>query len=201
MEQKEYKIEGFRFKNQSDYDKAKQEFDNVTYIKAHTDFSDTKKMMKLYLKLIEKDTFKTVIGLTFLADLRKQLQKSVIVSKEYLESIPVDAFLKKSDSDELEEIKNANLLKYKNMAEKTQSKLRNSRIMLLFLCIIVIIMFIMAIFYDKTAFRNYKEQVTDEYATWDESLKVKEASLNEREEQLKEYEIQLEVLKKSLSEN
>ena len=65
MNENEYRIAGYRFTDARDYKEAKRETETVEYIRANTDLTDRNKTLKLYHKLVERKTLKTIIGYSF----------------------------------------------------------------------------------------------------------------------------------------
>lgn len=184
MNQKEFVVNGFEFINEKEYNKAKLEAEKIEYVKANTDIKDVKKALKLYHKMLEKKAFHTVVGAAFLHELRDQIIQSGIASNEFLATIPAEDFMENKISVGLQEMQTDNLNKYKNIAIKAKHRVRRYQVITVGFLAIVIIMFVMAITSDKTAFTDYKEQVLNEYASWEEELTNREKALEERESKL-----------------
>lgn len=133
MKNKEYKLKGYNFVNFKDYQKAKQETDSIEYIRTHTDLADIKKVAKLYNSLVEKDTFKTVIGYEFLKELQSMLIDGGIIT---LDTIPWIRVGKESGG-----LSTADAGEGK-MAREYRIRHRNSRIINIFLVLIIAAMII-----------------------------------------------------------
>ncbi|MDF2485342.1 MAG: hypothetical protein K0R46_1510 [Herbinix sp.] len=185
MKENEYKVAGYVFADAHHYKEAKREEETVEYIKANTDLNDLNKVLKLYHKLVERKTLKTVIGYTFLSELRNRILGAGIVTKENLPNILIE----KSDKEPRvydNVLEKEQEQRHLTMIEDYKVKLRNSRIISIFLAIIIIIMIIIAVFSDRSMYSIYKNQVIDEYVGWQTELEAREKALEEREQALDE---------------
>lgn len=197
-------IEGFQFESASQYTKAKREAEAIDYIKLKMDLSEPRTAAKVYYKLLEKGNLKTVVGLSFLKQLRDYIVAEGVVREEDLKSIIVtsgreggdmenvgdetalelsgetDENEKKpfEDSDETKEKKlKSVVLYYRQRAKKTA-------IVIAFLVIIIIAMFIITLKSNNSPFADAEAAMQDKYAGWAEELENWEHELEYREEQL-----------------
>lgn len=134
MKATEYKIKGYNFLNFKEYQKAKQEIDSIEYIRTHTDLSDTKKVARLYNSLIEKETFKTVIGYEFLKELQNMLIDGGIITLDTIPWIKIGRAT--TDLSQVGDTREGNL------AKEYKIRHRNSRIINIFLVLIIASMII-----------------------------------------------------------
>lgn len=181
MDNTEYKVSGYSFTDLQVYKEAKREAETIEYIKANTDLSDKSKTLKLYHKLVERKTLKTIVGYSFLKELQDKILQDGIVSKENLPCIKVEMNNKiyKAYSNSLEHEMEQ---KKHTQREDYRIRLRNSRIVSLFLCLIIVIMFIIAITSDLSKFVNYENNIINKYSAWEEELNERERAIEEREE-------------------
>lgn len=179
MGENEYKVAGFIFKDMHDYKEAKRELETIEYIKANTDLNDLNKVVKLYHKLVERKTLKTVVGFAFLKELQERIVKEGILNKENIPCIKVekDGKQPKVNSSSLEHEQ-----KYQIIIEDYRIRLRNSRIISAFLFVIIIIMILIAVFSDRTTFINYENKILNKYSSWEEDLNAREKALKEKED-------------------
>lgn len=186
----ENKIAGYRFVNEINYKEAKHEAESVDYIRANTDLTDGHIVLKLYNKLIDRKTFKTIVGYNFLKELQDIIIQQNIASSEELAGILIDtaAISRKNTIEAASALERTIEEEYKKKNEELHTKRRNSRIINVFLAAIIIIMFLINIFSDRTVFSRYKEKVTNQYAAWDDKLNAREKELNKREDQLDQRE-------------
>lgn len=180
MEESQNQVNGFIFNTNEDFSRAKEEQEAIDHFKAKIDLSNSNDALKLYNRFIEKNTFRTPIGYLFLKELQENILKSGIIKPDEMKKINYISQNTgtKTDINELDYIP---LNKYKEMVENLKIKLRNSRIINIFLLAIVIAMIIISIYSDKTVFTNFENDVIDRYASWEEELEQKEKELQERE--------------------
>lgn len=183
MKENVYKVSGYEFADAHDYKEAKREEETVEYIKANTDLNDINKVLKLYHKLVERKTLKTVIGFTFLCELRNKILNAGIVTVDNLPSIRIEKAEKEPrvyDNVMEKEQEQRHLA----MIEEFKIKLRNSRIISIFLAAIIIIMIMIAVFSDRSMYSIYENQVIDKYENWQKTLDEREKALDQREQAL-----------------
>lgn len=183
MKDNEYTVAGYSFSDVHDYKEAKREAETIEYIKANTDLNDLNKAVKLYHKLVERRTLRTVVGFAFLKELQERIVKEGIISKENMPNIRIERDEKKL-SIYSNELAREQEKKHTEMIRSLQARLRNSRIICAFLIAIIIAMFIIAIFSDKSVFINYENEILNKYSAWEEDLGAREKALREQEEKL-----------------
>ena len=179
MREKGLVVNGFLFSTNKDYNQAKEELEAIDYIRTNTDLANSGTVLKLYNKLTENRTFHTPVGYTFLKELQGTIIRTGLVKPADLEGIYIPG--KGSDNNEVAILKAE---QYKVMAERAQIKNRNSRIINIFLVVIIIAMIIIAINTDKSVFTNFENNIIDKYSVWEEELIERERVLEELEGQL-----------------
>ncbi|MEG2440332.1 MAG: hypothetical protein RSB37_02370, partial [Acetivibrio sp.] len=179
-----FELNGYIFNNRSDYEKAKKEAEAISYISMNSDLKNSVLAKKIYEKLLDKGTFQTVIGYTFLSDLRKNIMESEKLEEGMLRCIPVKypeppkTEIKKETPSE--EAKRGE--QYRELYEKEKKKKGTLKIVLVFLVIMIVGMFAVAQFTPYTIFTNYETKIINQYEDWQNRLEEKEAELNEREQ-------------------
>lgn len=182
MEELGLAVGGFLFSTNKDYTDAKEEQETVSYLKENTDLENPKTVLKLYNKLTENRTFHTPVGYTFLKELQDIVINSSLVKPENLDSIYIPPLNYSSSGEQ-----NALLAKqFKEAAEKERNRNKNSLIINIFLSAVIIIMFGIAFYSDKTTYSKFENKVIDKYASWEEEL-------NQREQTIKDLEAKLKV--------
>ena len=89
MDKATYQVDGYGFASKAEYERALKERETVSYLMANTDVKDTKALLKIYNRSIDKESFRTVIGLEYMGKLRRNIVKSGVVSAESLAPIPI----------------------------------------------------------------------------------------------------------------
>lgn len=181
---KVYELEGFVFESRETYDAAKREYDMVLTLNEKVDFNDTKSALKVYNKFVTEKTFTTVIGYSFLLELRKYLLESGTVTSESLAEIPVREYKKQTGDTIPQRPKGES--KYRRMYDE-QKKL-NAKLKIVVIAAVVLLLGFTAITVGTdysvfTYFTNYKanmeEELIDKYESWEEELKAREDALEQ----------------------
>ncbi|MCH5268820.1 MAG: hypothetical protein J1E62_10835 [Lachnospiraceae bacterium] len=211
MDKVPYQVSGFEFQSKEEYERALKEKETVSYLMMNTLSTDAKAMLKIYNRSIEKESFRTVVGLEYMSNLRKQLIASEIVSAESLAPIPVvmgggkagantDADVSSNSAEVKEEQQSkadANLERqlkqYKEAYEEAKAgkAIKNAAIAILLAVVVGMLIFSFKSQYSiVTYFTNYKEdmreELLDEYEEWQHTLEEKEKELEQREQSLNE---------------
>ncbi len=179
-----YVIDQYVFQNRKDYEQANKERETIAYLRAHADLSDRKAVYKIYKTASEKQSFQTVFGLEFMAELRKILVDSEIVTEDVLDPIPVGRVLTKV----LPQAGDGQAEEYRKAYEKARGAnlIKN----LLIGVLLVVVVGMMVITYNNqysvfTYFTNYKEKMREElineYQDWEESLEEREEAVEKKE--------------------
>lgn len=175
MEDGKREIDGYEFLNKRDYAKAEKEKTVVEQMKSGVNWKNPSVAFKLYNKILDKNSFSTIIGMEFLRELREIIVKSGISTQEDLRSIPVKK----------QEIK---VDEYQALYEQTKVSSRIRTVIIAFLVLIIAGMLAVSYFTPYNVFSNYEEKIKDQYSAWEQELDEREAELEEREAALKKGE-------------
>jgi hypothetical protein len=185
-------IDGFLFQDEETAKIALREKDGIRFIKERSNLNDPKAVFALYKKLLEQELFVTPVGNRFLMELQSILLKSGMIGATEIPPIPV-----KPPEVVRVEVPIATAPK----ATKTSVTIgkkdykRAFHVALFFaivMAISVIGMFALtAVSGNNTNIINYREQILNEYSTWESQLKTEEERLEEWESLLEERENQL----------
>lgn len=179
MNDNDYRVAGYIFSDEYDYKEAKKEEESVEYIKANTNLGDLSKVIKLYNKLIERKTFKTIIGIMFLKELQDRILKEEIADEENLPCIQVE---KSGQSKPYSNaITHEAEQRHKELINTFNVKLRNSRIINLFLVLIIIAMILITVFAKKDSYYDIENDILDKYSAWEEKLIERQNFLDQKE--------------------
>ncbi|MBO4781272.1 MAG: hypothetical protein J5522_02655 [Lachnospiraceae bacterium] len=83
------KIGGFQFDDSMDYALAKKESDIIEYVSERMNISDPQVALLVYYKLLDRQDMNTVVGLTFLKQLRDYCIQSGVVDDSQIRMIPI----------------------------------------------------------------------------------------------------------------
>lgn len=183
---KEWIVQGYAFPNKTEYEKAKKEQESIAYIRANSDFKDPKKTMIVYKNLVEKDLFETIIGYTFMEQLRRHIISKNIVPEELIPPIKV-----KKLTPSVRESATVSKKDYKKEYEKLVQKRTTSKYWNIALVAIVVAMFAITYFSPKNNAEVAQTKIQDEYSSWQERLQQQEQELEEREAAIAKKEAEL----------
>ncbi|MDO5294740.1 MAG: hypothetical protein Q4F05_18540 [bacterium] len=183
MSNEQWIVEGFSFHNKLEYEKAAKEQESIAYIKANSDFSNAKSALKIYMNLVEKDLFSTVVGYAFMENLRRHVVSQKIVPENMIPAVPV---AKQSSFKGKEgEVTDKSMKELKEKYEKVSYKRSISMYLNVFLIMIVAAMFAITYYSPKNNEDAAREKIQNEYSSWKQQLEEKEQELEEREADLK----------------
>ena len=176
-----YTFQGYTLHSETELLEVKKEAEAISYIKTRADLSDVKVALQVYNRLIEKGTLSTVLGVDFLKGLREQLIASGVVSESGLKPVPrAKQYAKKTEKKEL--------TREQKLVEYYREKTKNQRIVIAALCAVIVVLFLIRLFGTSSPFRDYENEVLNEYGGWQDELVLKEQQLRIWEEELSERE-------------
>lgn len=182
--ERKYIIDGYRFEDEKDYNRARNELTRISDIKKINDLRDEASLRRVYDALVETEELVTPIGIGFLREVQKNLLQNP-EQKKTMNAIPIKHF---SDMEGKQSSVPLST-NYKSLYEEGREKLRNLRIILTFSIIIIVVIFAVTVFDRNLTPEKAREAVLNEYASWKEELTEKENELRAREKELKEKEL------------
>ena len=175
-----YDIDGFRFFDKEEYERALKDKETIDYINKRFDFTNSKSVLSLYYKMVEENTFSTVIGYAYLKRIYDALIKVPGINKE---SLPVIIMSEVEDKTKNNVGYNKS---YERKIEKLTGQLSTYKIILFFMIAIIIFMFIITLNNDSLTYSKAYNSVIDKYEEWEKELELKEKELEERESLLED---------------
>lgn len=182
-----FEFDGYGYATAKEMDLAKKEVESIAYIKSRTDFSDRDKLIKLYEGLVEKQSFVTPTGINFLREIQKELNafSNKAVSPVFV-TVPTErkkgAFGRSASFQQMsEEQKQAK-------KDMLQGKLRNLRIINIFLILIIIGMFASVLLGNNSPFADAEVKIQNKYSAWEQELSERENAIQEKEKALLQQE-------------
>ena len=201
-------VDGFRFDSANAYAKAKREAEKIEYIKLKMDLSQPEIAAKVYYKLLEKQSFETIVGLSFLKQLRDYVISEGVVKEEDIKNLTIgsassegvenygdETALELSDEarsasqaegetsgrDPFEDNEKEKEKKLRSVIFYYRQKAKKTNIVIAGLVVIILVMFIITLTSDKSPFADAEAAMQDKYASWAEELSNWEAELKARE--------------------
>lgn len=185
-ESKNYTVGGYTFKSKEAADEAKNELNAIKYVSAKTDAKDPKQAYLLYNKLLDKELFKTLIGMNYLKELQQFLYMSEEIPNDRIRPIPINYELQEILDGKREITNNKSLIrKLERARDRYKDMYIKSLIVNVALVIVIIIMIVISLTSSNPNITNYEKKLQDKYASWQEQLEQKEESLKAREAELK----------------
>jgi hypothetical protein len=173
-------VSGFKFTSEADAQKALTDESKIKLLDSRFKVSKPSDIKAVYEKALENKIFKTPIGWMYLYNLRKKLLESGF-SEEDIIPIPVEVSFTRHSAFEGLTVK-------QRVTHTEENKKDFRRIFSLTLnvalIIVVIIMFIIAITGETDNIINYKSNVTNRYAAWEQDLKEREKAVRIAEKRL-----------------
>lgn len=174
-------VEGYQFTSEADAQKATMDASKIKLLQSRVKASKPTDIKAVYEKAIENKIFKTPIGWEYLINLRKKLIESGYDQNEII-PIPLEvSFTRHSALADL-------AVKQRIKPDKPKKNVDFIKILSIILnavlFIMVILMFVIAATSESDNIINYKKNVTNEYASWDQDLKEREKKVREAEKKL-----------------
>lgn len=175
---------GFCFLNGEDAKLAEKERKQIDFIESKMDYTNPEKVLSIYTKLIEENTFKTPNGTIYLKYVQNFLLNKAHMDKSRVYAIPVYEPCDKTYKPTENVIKKRARELKKKEEEKKVDKYKVSIFVNILLVICIIIMFWMATASDVPNIINYKTALENNYATWEQELTEREQVIREKERAL-----------------
>ncbi len=194
-----YNVDGFLFEDELTAELAKKELEGIRFIKERTALDNPEVVMKLYKKLLEQKLFVTPVGVRFMVELQNVLLRSHFIARDEIPPIEVSAMVLKREltPEEAELAKKGPVAKVKKAAMKVDQKVEGNYkrpfYVALFFAIVfalsVVGMFVITkVSGNNVNILNYRNEILNEYSTWEQQLQEKEAELKAWEAELESRE-------------
>ena len=163
-EKKYYTVDGFAFEDRDDYETARKEKEGIKYLNKQIDLNDPEKTLKVYMEIMEKNIFKTPVGLQYMYRLRHCIEEKGI------EVTPI--IIKHTDSDtDTKHEDDREYIKLDKLYKKKCESFRTSAIFNVVLAAAIIAMLIISATSGSVTILNYREKIENQYSQWDTRLK------------------------------
>ncbi len=93
-------IKGFHFNSAKEFADAKKESETIDYICSKMDVTKPEIALKVYIKLLDRQTLNTILGICFLKQLRDTVLSSKMIDEEELKTIHSPSIVTEEDSTE-----------------------------------------------------------------------------------------------------
>ncbi|MGN0154562.1 MAG: hypothetical protein ACI4A3_08925 [Lachnospiraceae bacterium] len=178
MEEETLIVEGFEFPSYKEAQIALKEQQNIEVIRQKTPLSDPRAVYELYTKLIERNMFKTMVGYSFLYELRHRL----IAEFQYdAEELPIVKLPKRMEYDKVGEFNQGVMETKLNRLLILKKRMSIVIVALLFM---IFAMFVIAIVNPNVGYVNTENKILNKYSAWEEELQQREEAVKEKEKEL-----------------
>jgi len=175
-----YTYQGYTLYSEKELAEVKKEAEAIHYIRSQADLNDIKVALRVYNRLIEKETLVTVYGVAFLQELRDKITESGVVAESSLKKVPAP---KRFRDKELKEA-----TRDQKLLALYKERCRNLWIVIVALAAVIVIMFVIRLTGTNSPFIDYEKKVLNEYGGWQDELNAKEEQLHAWELELLERE-------------
>jgi hypothetical protein len=178
MDKESLIVDGFVFPSYKEAQIALKEKMNIDIIRQRTPLEDEQACYDLYTKLIEREMFKTMVGYSFLYELRHHLIADFGYEEE---GLPTVTLPKRMEYDKVSELNQGVLQSKLERALVVQKRLK---IVAVALSALVVAMFVIAVVNPNTGYVNAENKVLNKYSAWQEELEQREQVVKEKEAEL-----------------
>jgi hypothetical protein len=184
-EGKEYTVSGYTFRTKEAAQEAKTELAAIKYMSSKTDSKDSKQVYILYNSIIDKELFRTPVGMNYLKELQQFLYMADDVPNDKIRPIPINHETKELMDGRREIIENKGVIR-RLTDDRNRYKDWFIKSIIVNIVLIIVIAAVIAITANSKNpnVLNYEVNLQDKYSSWQEQLESQEASLKAREQQL-----------------
>ncbi len=197
MIDEKYLVDGFRFESKEEAEEAKNEYDGVMYMRSRTNMSNPANVYSVYKSIVEKNLFKTPVGMKYLWELRQVLEKSGSYTEELAE-LPVLVPKRTATTKDIEKEKKANRkevikgMKDLGIESVYRNRFINSVILNVLLIIVIILVLLITENSSNTNILNYKNRLDAQYTEKENDLVKWQSELQSMADELQSRENELE---------
>lgn len=174
-------VGGYEFLSENDAQKASMDLSKINLLEARVKASRPVDIKAVYEKSIENKIFKTPIGWEYLVGLRRKLLESGY-KEEDLIPIPLNVSMTRHSAMDTLNVKQRILPQ--EPKKEANFKTIFSIILNIVLLILVGVMFYITITAETDNIINYRKNITNRYAGWEQELSDREKAVREAEKRL-----------------
>jgi hypothetical protein len=199
-----FKVEGYEFETQEQAQAARQEVEQIKYLRGQTGKDDPDVVLTLYNKLVERHTFSTKVGFAYLIELREYLNAVPYIKAEDILPLPVGENqtagakkskkpeIKKQDTEDDPEYERRRIQREQAALLRQEIKSRDHYRKMFHISTFFAVVFAIAVIgmvaitlisKDNVTIVNYENSLIDKYESWEQELNEREAALELKEQQ------------------
>ncbi len=178
-------VQGVRYASVHDAAAAREELKKIVYIKSRMNYNNPEEVLAIYNKMIENRLFVTPTGHEFLFEIRSFLIQCGSVDQDMIYTINTESlFTQRARNEARASLRPAYSPDTKEELKRTRNGYRTSVIVNIFLILVIIALFVIALNSDNPNILNYRTVVENQYADWEQNLEERERALKEKERQM-----------------
>ncbi len=177
-------VQGGRYASIHDAAAAREELKKIMYIKSRMNYNNPVEVLAIYNKMIENKLFVTPTGHEFLFEIRSFLMQSPGVDPDSIYTINTESlFTQRARNEARASMRPSTPPDARAELKKMRNGYRTSVIVNIFLILVIIALFAIALNSDNPNILNYRNVIENQYAEWEENLEERERQLKEKERQ------------------
>lgn len=187
-----YMVEHFCFEDKETYERALKEHQVISAMKKKYQLSNGKVALNVYQKTVEEKVFSTIVGYSFLRELRHGILAAGLAKEKELEKIPIKNSGTESDSNVTSENRHIGpdkTEKYRRLYEGQCLLNRRMKIIVVALVVLVLAFVIIDLKSEYSVFTYFtdyeakmEQELIDKYRGWENDLKAREEALNQNQD-------------------
>lgn len=182
---KGFVVGGYTFETKEEADAAKEELEAIKYLSSKADYNDIGQVYRLYNNILDKQLFRSPVGMDYIKKLQQQLYKSKAVPNGQIRPIPINVETQQAMDDRREALSSRG--KVKELQREVfmyKSRFNKSVIINVALVIIIIVMIAITATSSNPNILNYETKLQDKYASWQEELDRRQKVIEQKEKEL-----------------
>lgn len=184
-ENKNYVVAGYTFKSKQASQDAKDELNAINYMTKKANQNDPAQIYMLYNKILDRELFKTQVGINYLKELQQYLYIHKAIPNDKIRPIPINQDVQAILDKKRETAKNRDeLLDLSRKVKHNKDLFIKSMILNVMLLIAIVAMVVITMFSSQANIINYEINLQNKYASWQEELESKEDVIRQKEEVL-----------------
>lgn len=178
MDKEKLIVDGFQLSSYKEAQLAMKEKETIDAIKSKLDMTNGSALYQIREKLIQREMFQTIVGYSFLNELRHLLVTEFMYNEEDVSVVILPKQM------EFDKVKDFNKGIYEGKLYELQQKKNRLQFVVIILIIMVVAMFVIAAINPNTGYINAENKVLNKYAAWQEDLEQREQVIKEKEAEL-----------------
>lgn len=180
-EKADFFVDGYHYATLEDANQAQVELKKAEYFETKLVNRNAQNVLTVYDKILDKKVFVTPAGWEYLKKMQEKL-RLMGIQEDQIRPIPMyGTFVHNGNEGETTVRQRIKPIKKRDISKE---RLRISVLINIFLIVMVIAMFSIALNSNNPNILNYKSAIENEYASWEQDLTEREKIVRQKEAQL-----------------